>query len=250
MIRLTPDIAIVGGGAMTGFGLTGDFDAHVYLLDGGDEAALIDCGMATEAGLERLQANIEAAGVDPVRVRRLLLTHYHTDHAGGAGRVRERLGLRVGIGADAAEALRTGDHAATQFGPARDAGVFPAGYDYPACPVDDALADGDEIRVGRLTVRYLATPGHCGGHGSYLVSGPAGTALCSGDALFANGRILLQAIPDCDLGASIATIRRLAGESFEALLPGHGAITLTGGGQHVAAALAAIVRLAVPPNLV
>jgi glyoxylase-like metal-dependent hydrolase (beta-lactamase superfamily II) len=250
MIRLTGDIALVGGGTHTGFGISGDFDAHVYLLDGGDEAALIDCGMGTAAGIERLLANIASAGVAPDRVRRLLLTHYHTDHAGGARRYRERLGLRVGIGADAADALESADHTATQFGPARDAGVFPADYDYPACPVDDRLADGQEIAVGRLTVRYLATAGHCRGHGCYLVRGPAGTALLSGDAVFHGGRLLLQSIPDCDLGASVASLRRLAAESFQALLPGHGAIALQGGPEHVAAALAAVDRLALPPNLV
>ena len=59
----------------------------------------------------------------------------------------------------AADALETGDHEATQFGPARRPGFFAADYDYAACPVDDRLADGDELRVGRLTVRYVATPG-------------------------------------------------------------------------------------------
>ena len=82
------------------------------------------------------------------------------------------------------------------------------------------------------------------------MDGPAGTALLSGDALFANGRILLQSIPDCDLGQSIASLRRIAALGFRALLPGHGAISLTDGPAHAAAALAAVDRLAVPPNLV
>jgi glyoxylase-like metal-dependent hydrolase (beta-lactamase superfamily II) len=249
-MRLTADIALVGGGAFTGFGLSGDFDAHGYLLDGGDEAALVDCGMGTPGGMERVLANIAAAGVDPARVRRILLTHYHTDHAGGAARYRARLGARVAIGAPAADALETADHAATQFAAGKAAGFFAADYTYDACPVDDRLADGDELRIGRLTVRYLATPGHCAGHGAYLVSGPAGRALLTGDALFAGGRIQLQAIPDCDLGASLATLRRLAGESFDALLPGHGAITLTDGPAHVATATAVMDGLGVPPNRV
>jgi len=249
-MRLTADIALVGGGSFTGFGLSGDFDAHVYLLDGGDEAALVDCGMGTASGTERVLANIRDAGVDPVRVRRILLTHYHTDHAGGASRYRSLLGARVAIAADAADALATGDHEATQFASGKAAGFFAADYDYAACPVDDRLTDGDELRVGRLTVRFLATPGHCRGHGAYLVSGPAGRALLTGDALFAGGRIQLQAIPDCDLGASLATIRRLAGESFDALLPGHGPIALVDGPAHVTAATSLMDGLGVPPNRV
>ena len=82
------------------------------------------------------------------------------------------------------------------------------------------------------------------------MSGPAGRALLTGDALFAGGRIQLQAIPDCDLGASLATLRRLAGESFEALLPGHGPIALSDGPAHVAAATVVMDGLGVPPNRV
>ena len=127
-MRLSSDIALVGGGTVTGFGLSGDFDSHVYLLDGGDEAALVDCGMGTDSGTERVLANIAAAGVDPARIRRILLTHYHTDHAGGAGTYKERLGARVAIGAGAAPALERADPDATQFGAARAMGMLPPEY--------------------------------------------------------------------------------------------------------------------------
>ena len=248
-MRLTPDVALVGGGSLTGFGLSADFDSHVYLLDGGSEFALVDCGMGTDAGFARVVERVTSVGADAGRIGRVLLTHYHTDHAGGARTYRDRLGARIGIGAPARTALEIADHVATQFGPAQAAGMFPAGYQYPACPVDDALEDGDEVKVGRLTVRYVATPGHCNGHGAYLVTGGERTYLLTGDALFAGGRIALQAIPDCDLAASLASVRRLAGLDFEALLPGHGAIALTGGPAHAAAAVAVIDRLGVPPGL-
>ena len=48
----------MGGGPFTGFGLSADFDAHVYLLDGGDELALVDCGMGTELGRQRVLERI------------------------------------------------------------------------------------------------------------------------------------------------------------------------------------------------
>jgi len=249
-VRLTGDVALVGGGSMTGFGLSSDLDAHVYLIDGGTEWALVDCGMGTELGLEQVTARIESVGVDPASVSRLLLTHYHTDHAGGAARYRERLSLTVSIGAAARPALEQPDHAATQFEAGRAAGVFPEDYDYPACPVDDPLEDGDVRTVGRLSVHYLATPGHCAGHGSYLVTGGERTYLLAGDAVFALGKLFLQAIPDCHLAASLQSVRRLAALDFDALLPGHGAIALDGGRDHVAAAVAVIDRLAVPPNIV
>jgi hydroxyacylglutathione hydrolase len=249
-VRLTSDVALVAGGPMTGFGLSADFDAHAYLIDGGDEAALIDCGLGTESGGAALVARIASVEVDPVRVRRLFLTHYHTDHAGGAGRYRAALGLTVAAAADVAPALAGPDRDATQFSAAQALGLFPGGYEYVPCAVDDPLVDGAERQVGRLTIRAIATPGHCAGHVSYLVTGGEQTYLFTGDALFAGGRILLQAIPDCDLGLTLASIRRLSRESFDALLPGHGGIVLQGGAGHVAAAISAIDRLAVPPSLV
>jgi glyoxylase-like metal-dependent hydrolase (beta-lactamase superfamily II) len=250
-MRLTPDVALVGGGTITGFGLSADFDAHVYLLDGGGgELALVDCGMGTELGRERVLGRIRDAGCDPADVQRLLLTHYHTDHAGGAAAYREELELRVSIGADVQAALEGPDHEATQFGPAQRAGIFPADYAYRGCPVDEPLRDGDELAVGRLQVRYLATPGHCAGHGSYLVRGGERTYLLAGDAVFHGGKLFLQGIPDCDLQASLASVRRLSELEFDALLPGHGAIALQDGGAHVAAAMNAINALGVPPNIV
>ena len=249
-MRLTPDVALVAGGPMTGFGLSPDFDAHAYLIDGGDEAALIDCGLGTTEGQAALRARIVDLGVDPDRVRRLFLTHYHTDHAGGAGRYRAALSLVVAASSDVVPALLAPDHDATQFAAVQAFGLFPDGYAYAACPVDDPLLDGDERRIGRLTVRAVATPGHCAGHLSYIVSGGAATYLFAGDALFAGGKILLQAIPDCDLGLTLGSVRRLSDESFDALLPGHGGIVLAGGEAHVGLATAAIDRLAVPPGLV
>jgi glyoxylase-like metal-dependent hydrolase (beta-lactamase superfamily II) len=248
-MRLTADVAIVGGGPVTGFGISSDFDGHVYLLDGGSDFALIDCGMGTQQGVERVCAAIEAVGIDPYEIDRLFLTHYHTDHAGGAAVYRERLGLRVSIAADVRQALELPDHMLTQFAPAQKAGFFPADYDYRACPVDDPLSDGDDRTVGRLTVRYLATPGHCAGHGSYLVSGGDRVYLFAGDAVFSRGRVYLQAIPDCDLHASTDSIRRLAELDFAALLPGHGSISLDDGPDHVRAATAVLDRLGVPENI-
>ena len=249
-MRLTDDAVLVGGGVMTGFGLSADLDAHVYLLDGGTDFALIDCGMGTPAGAEKVLGWIQSAGVEPGSVSRLLLTHYHTDHAGGAAFYRDRLRLRVSIGQEAKRALEAPDHHMTQFEAGRAAGVFPAVYDFPGCPVDDPLSDGDVRTVGRLTVRYLGTPGHCAGHGSYLVSGGEREYLFAGDAVFAQGKLFLQATPDCDLAASLQSVRRLGALEFDALLPGHGAIALTGGPNHVRAALQTIDRLAVLQNIV
>jgi glyoxylase-like metal-dependent hydrolase (beta-lactamase superfamily II) len=248
-VRLTPDVLLVGGGSHTGFGLSADFDAHVYLLDGGSELALVDCGMGTELGMQRVLGNIRAAGLAPERVTRLLLTHYHTDHASGASRYREALGLRTVFSASERAALELPDHARTSFRAAQEAGIFAEDFTYPACPVDDALVDGDELSVGHLRVRYLTTPGHCAGHGSFLVTGRETTHLLGGDAVFAGGKLLLQATGDCDLRESLDSVLRLGDLHFDTLLPGHGPVVLRDAASHVQTAVTAIKGLAVPPNI-
>jgi glyoxylase-like metal-dependent hydrolase (beta-lactamase superfamily II) len=248
-MRLTAEVSLVGGGAQTGFGLSSDFDAHVYLLEGGTELALLDCGMGTELGMARVFANIRADGLDPERISRLLLTHYHTDHASGAARYREALSLRVAFSASERDALELPDHSRTSFDAAQEAGFFGRDFTYPGCRVDDPLEDGDEFSIGHLGVRYLATPGHCAGHGSFLVSGREATYLLGGDAVFAGGKLLLQATADCDLRQSLDSVLRLGDLRFDALLPGHGPIVLSDGASHVQAAVTTIRSLAVPPNI-
>lgn len=249
-MRLRRDVCLVGGGPAFGFGLTSGTDAHAYLLDGGDELALVDCGMGTELSREQLLAHVRADGADPASISRLFVTHYHADHCAGAAAYRSALGVEVLAGQEAADALESGDHVATSFSAARDLGLYAADAEFPPCPVGTRLSDGDEVQVGRLTVRFLSTPGHCAGHGSYLVTGGERTYLLSGDALFAGGRLLLQGTHDCDLQRSLGSVRTLAALEFDSLLPGHGPLALTGGRDHALSALASIDSLGIPPSLV
>src|SRR5262245_46504204 len=107
-VRITNEVYVVGGGVTNAFGLSEDPDCHVYLIDGGDELALIDCGMADGDSLERILSNVRNDGLDPARITKIIVTHYHIDHAGGAADFRDRLGVDVVAPAGAAPALRTG----------------------------------------------------------------------------------------------------------------------------------------------
>jgi glyoxylase-like metal-dependent hydrolase (beta-lactamase superfamily II) len=248
-MKINDRVYLVGGGPFSGFGLTPDADSHVYLIDGGTELALVDCGLGLDTGFAALLGNIRDAGFDPEEIATAFITHYHGDHAGAAGRIRTELGARLAVSADAASALENGDEEATGFAAAREAGIFPPDARLRPTTVDERLIDGDELAVGEVTVRFVATPGHCAGHGSYLLSGAGPTALFAGDAVFWAGRILLQSVPDCDLQLSNASVRKLADLEFEAFLPGHGAITVAGGKIHPQMAAAEIGNLAVPKGI-
>ena len=191
-----------------------------------------------------------ADGLDPARITKLFLTHYHADHAGGASHFQEKLGVQVAIASDAKAALESGDEDATSLAAARSAGIYADDYKVKPCQVADALDDGAVREIGKLRLQFVSTPGHCHGHGSYLLTGGEHPVLFAGDSVFWAGQILLQAIPDCDLQASLASVLKLEPLQFEAFLPGHGAINVAGGHLHVELAAKVIRNLAVPRNLI
>ena len=241
---------MVGGGIGNAFGLSNDPDCHVYLVDGGGELALIDCGMADGNSLERIMTNVRAEGLDPEKITKVIVTHYHMDHAGGAARFRERLGVHVVAPVDAAEALRTGDERAVALDVAKAAGFYAADYRFEPVEVSQEVREGDCISVGDLGLEVIETPGHCDGHVSLLMRGRERRYLFAGDAVFSGGRVVLQNIHDCSIQKSAASIAKLAELKFDALLPGHAAICLDGGARHVALANQACRSLFVPKNLV
>jgi hydroxyacylglutathione hydrolase len=122
-------------------------DNYTYLLGAGGDAALVDPGDAA-AGL----ALCAEHGAHP---RWILHTHGHADHTGGSAEVRAALGARV-------------------LGHRGDAGLFAP---------DEDLAGRAELRLGGLSLRVHATPGHTAG--SVLLEWEG--KLLTGDTLFGLG---------------------------------------------------------------
>jgi glyoxylase-like metal-dependent hydrolase (beta-lactamase superfamily II) len=249
-MRLTEDVYLVGGGTAFAFGLSENVDSHVYCIDGGGELALIDCGMATGGSFEDILRNLRDDGLDPGKIGALYVTHYHADHAFGAAAFRERLGLKVGISHEGAAALRTGDEYWTGFGLARASGFYAADLTYPPCAVDRELRDGDTLRVGELELTMYESPGHCNGHGCYLLQGRRRRYLFTGDCVFFGGEILLQNIPDCNIQRYAESVAKLARLEYDAFLPGHQAISLRDGTRHVRAAHAVFSKQFPPKQMI
>jgi hydroxyacylglutathione hydrolase len=244
-VKLTNRVYLVGSGR-NGFGMTDPFDCHVYLLDCGDELALVDCGAGM--GMEQILANVRIDGLDPEKIRHLLLTHAHGDHAGGAARIRSKLDVRIAASPEAATWLRTADEDAISLGAARKAGIYPNDYRLDPCPVDRELREGDIIQVGNLELKVYETPGHARGHVSFVFEDGGRTFMLAGDAIFYGGRILLQGTWDCSIQESIATVRKLAQLDVDALLAGHGTLVLGEARRHFDLAMSWVDRLLPPPQ--
>ena len=80
-LKLTNSVYLVGSGS-SGIGLTDALDCNVYYIDCGSECILIDAGAGYNSS--RLIAQINAVNPDHKPLSKLLLTHHHGDHAGGA----------------------------------------------------------------------------------------------------------------------------------------------------------------------
>jgi hydroxyacylglutathione hydrolase len=245
-MKLSDRIYLVGSGGQ-GFNLTDDFDCHIYLLDGGDELALIDAGAGM--GVPQIVENIRSHGFEPAQVGHLLLTHAHGDHAGGAAKMAAALGYpRVYMHKDCAPFLIEGDETAISLAPAKRVGLYPQVYRFEPCNVDVSLEDGDTITVGDLVLQTVSTPGHSKGHISFLFEHDGRTDFFGGDLVFFGGKILLQNAWDCDMQAHLKSLKRFRDAEIDGFFPGHLTFCLNNGQRHIDAAVSIVDGLLVPPN--
>ena len=247
-MQLADRIHLVGSGAF-GFDLTDPYDCHIYLLDGGSELALIDVGAGM--GAAQVVENVRQAGFDPARIRHLVCTHAHGDHAGGAARMRSLLpAATLSIAGEIADQLRVGDEVGTSIAIAKAAGIYPLDYELEPCPVDRELADGDRIAVGDLELECIATPGHAAGHLAFLCAHGGTRSLFVGDLVFWGGTILLQNTADCRLEALVSSLRKVRGLGTDALFPGHFSFSLRDGQRHIERANKVLDTLLIPAQAV
>jgi glyoxylase-like metal-dependent hydrolase (beta-lactamase superfamily II) len=208
------DIYLVGQGISTNL---------TYMIDCGTEGvAVIDPSYESE--FANTVANIEKCGRGRKEIRWVVNTHCHTDHTWADRKFRE-LGAQITIHeADAA---------------AIEKGTLVTGFlrykltEFPRCPVDRRLSDGEELRLGNKTLLVIHTPGHTPGSASFLLKEEGKNVLFSGDTIFYDSMLGLQTTPYADNGQYLHSMQKL--EHFkidedpvrwDVLLPGHGAIAL------------------------
>lgn len=243
-VQLTDHVWTVGT-PEAGPAHTSPYDCVQYLLWDGQVGVLVDVG--TGLGFAALAKNI-AAVCPSGALAAVLVTHYHGDHAGGVAQVG-RLGAPVHTSSRTAAALADGDEQVTQVARARQVGVYPPDFRLQPAGEVNMRATLEPFRLGRFTITPVPADGHCDGHLVYLVEDGRERMLFSGDAIFAGGRISMQAIPDCRLDAYADTVARLDKLAVGQLFPGHGEVVTVGAHEGIAAAAQSFARLVPPPNV-
>lgn len=160
---------------------------------------------------------LRAVAQSEVTVEKILLTHGHIDHAGGAAELRDR--LKVGI-----EGPHTEDNFLLEALPKSGAQY---GYEARAVTPDRWLKEGDKVTVGALDFSVLECPGHT--PGSVVFFNDRNRFCFMGDVLF-QGSVGRTDFPYGDHAKLIAAIRdKLVplGDDV-AFLPGHGPASTIG----------------------
>jgi glyoxylase-like metal-dependent hydrolase (beta-lactamase superfamily II) len=156
---------------------------------GSTAAIVVDPGPDHEVHLRRVRALAAAAGQ---RVRQILLTHGHRDHAAGARRLAELTGAPV-----------------LALDPAHRLGA-------------EGLAPGDVVTAAGCEVRVIATPGHTADSVCLLLA--ADGAVLTGDTVLGRGTTMISR--DGSLGDYLGSLDRLRlladSADLTVLLPGHG----------------------------
>jgi glyoxylase-like metal-dependent hydrolase (beta-lactamase superfamily II) len=174
-------------GEISGYAVKG------YIVHDGGEAVLIDTAYNAQSMLEIL----DARRLRPVAV---CLTHGHADHAEGIQQIMNRWPVSVYLGPE--------DLSLLHWKPSERQLVQPH--------------HGRTIRVGKLDLRCLATPGHTPGGVCYHVDMPWGPVSFVGDTLFAGsvGRSNPAQLYHTHLESVRRQVMTLPADSL--LLPGHG----------------------------
>lgn len=176
---------------------TGCLAEAAYYIESNGEAAIIDPLRETEPYIERAKA-------DKAKIKYVLETHFHADFVSGHLDLKKKTGATI------------------VFGPT-------AQPNYEAY----VAKDGEELKLGKVTIKVLHTPGHTMESTTYLLRDENGKdyAIFTGDTLFLGdvGR------PDLAVKTDL-TREDLAGHLFDSLrnkimpladevivYPGHGA---------------------------
>jgi glyoxylase-like metal-dependent hydrolase (beta-lactamase superfamily II) len=182
------------------------------------EALVIDPGDEVEV-IQRMLAR------HGLRVKMIVSTHAHIDHAGGLRKLHDLTGAPVLMHRDDLELYQALDAQAAWLGlPEPETG-----------DVDHFLKEDDTLRWGGFEARVLHTPGHTPGSISLYFPGSGGRMAIPGPQVFAGDTLFAGSIGRTDLwGGSLEKIMRSLREKLMELpdettvFPGHGETTSIG----------------------
>ena len=187
--RYVTRLVAPNAGVMTGPG------TNTYLV-GERELAVIDPGPEDAA---HVRAILDAGAG---RIRWILCSHTHLDHASSAMTLKKATGAKIAAMAKAGTGTPP-----------------PAGEHNVKLVLDQPLADGDAVELDGFSLRAIHTPGHASNHLCFLL--PETGMLFTGDHVMQGSTVVIGP-PDGNMRAYLQSLRRLLELELAVLAPGHG----------------------------
>jgi len=181
----------------------GSFSVFCYLI--GDEETKEGLFIDPSDDAERLLSEAKSQGIS--KIKYIVNTHCHVDHVMGNAEMKKKSGAKIVIHEEEAPYLsRTPPDLLTMFRATQSP------------PADILVKEGDLIKVGKVELKVLHTPGHSPGGMSLYMDGMVFT----GDTLFV-GSVGRTDFPGSSWDVMEASIRKklyvLPGDTV--VFPGH-----------------------------
>lgn len=182
---------------------------------------IVGCGQTNQAAVIDPswdgQLIVDRAEEEGWQVTHILLTHSHFDHVGGLADVKQLTQSPIYVHPEAIPMLESAVMAARLWQ-----------ISIPAPPPSDIMLQDDQVvKVGRLRLKVLFTPGHAPGHVCFYLQ--EHDVLFDGDVLFQQS-IGRTDLPGGDYDLLMRSIRQrvLVLPDETAVLSGHGPATTIG----------------------
>ncbi len=223
-------------------GLSHPLDCCIYLVDCGGVYVMIDSGVGLDTYL--ICKNIEDDGISLEKIRYLIITHSHSDHACGAAYFQRELQAEVLAPSIEADLMERGSDEELGLNVARGV-IYPVEFEYIHCKPDRVVNDQENLALGNKKFKFIQVPGHSPGIVCILLKDEK--TLFSSDVVFHSGTIGLGNWAGCELALYRQNIDKLAGLGIERLFPGHFLFVLRGGQAHIDQAIKNLRGPWVPP---